>query len=177
LEILIIKLIDASNEMGIDFTDKDSHDDFMPREIHIPVNQPILFKIRARDVLHSVFAPHFRLKMDAVPGMSTKFWFIPTKTTEEMKAETNNPNFKYEVACTEVCGKGHFAMRYIIVVETEEEYNKWLKEQEPLTKTNPEFLVKAGVVVAPVVETAVEETTTLFNDSRKNKRRSSSVIK
>lgn len=149
------KLIDASNEMGVDFTDKNSHDDFMPREIHIPVNQPILFKIRARDVLHSVYAPHFRLKMDAVPGMPTKFWFTATKTTEDMKAETGNSNFKYEVACTEVCGKGHFAMRYIIVVETEEEYNKWMKEQDPMTKTNPEFLIKAGVIVEPKTEDVV----------------------
>jgi len=133
------RLIDNINEMGIDFEDKASSDDFMPSEIHIPVNKPIIFKIRARDVLHSVFAPHFRLKMDAVPGMPTHFAFIPTKTTQQMRNDLGNPDFNYEIACTEVCGKGHFAMKYIIVVESEEEYKKWLAEQTPFLESYPEY--------------------------------------
>jgi cytochrome c oxidase subunit II len=60
----------------VDFTDKNSHDDFNSPVVVIPKGEPVLFKIRARDVLHSVFAPHMRLKMDAVPGMPTKFWFV-----------------------------------------------------------------------------------------------------
>lgn len=135
------RLIDdvAGNEFGIDFEKKASEDDFIAREMHIPVNKPILLKIRARDVLHSVFAPHFRLKMDAVPGMPTQFFFTPTKTTAQMRQELGNPDFNYEIACTEVCGKGHFAMKYLIVVEEEEEYKKWYASQEPFLKKNPEF--------------------------------------
>jgi len=110
------RLIDNVNEMGINFEDKSADDDFMSGEMHLPVNKPVLFKIRARDVLHSVFAPHFRLKQDAVPGMPTSFHFTPTKTTAQMRTETGNPNFNYEIACTEVCGKGHFAMKFIVVV-------------------------------------------------------------
>lgn len=136
------RLIDASNQFGMDFTDRASFDDFIPREIHIPKGQPVLFKIRARDVLHSVFAPHFRLKMDAVPGMPTRFWFVPTKTTEEMRAETGNPEFDYEVACTELCGRGHFSMRIVIVVDTPEDYAKWKSEQESWLSRNPEYLAK-----------------------------------
>ena len=130
------RLISNDNKMGINFSDDGSFDDFMPREIHIPKGKPVLFKIRARDVLHSVYAPHFRLKMDAVPGMPTSFHFVPTKTTAEMRAETNNPEFNYELACAEVCGRGHFAMRLLIVVDTPEDYAKWKAEQKSALAQN-----------------------------------------
>ncbi len=136
------RLIDADNAFGIDFTDRNAHDDFIPREIHLPKGKPVLFKIRARDVLHSVFAPHFRLKMDAVPGMPTHFWFVPTKSTEDMREETGNPDFNYEIACTEICGRGHFTMRMIIVVEEPEDYEKWKSEQDSWLSKNPDYLSK-----------------------------------
>jgi cytochrome c oxidase subunit 2 len=134
------KLIDPSNEFGIDFSDKYSFDDFIPSEIHIPKGHPVLFRIRARDVIHSVFAPHFRLKMDAVPGMPTKFWFTPNKTTQEIRDELGNPEFNYELACTEVCGRGHFAMRFIIVVDEPEDYEKWYASQKTFSELNKEYV-------------------------------------
>lgn len=134
------KLIDATNEVGIDFTDKSSFDDFLPREIHIPKGVPVKFNIRARDVLHSVFLPHFRQKMDAVPGMPTTFWFTPIYTTDEMKAITGNPQFKYELACTEICGRGHFGMKFILVVDEPEDFDKWYLEQESFIKKNPDYI-------------------------------------
>ncbi|MDP2043300.1 MAG: cytochrome c oxidase subunit II [Algoriphagus sp.] len=131
------RLITASNSHGVDFTDKNSIDDFPSSKVVIPKGEPVLFKIRARDVLHSVFAPHMRLKMDAVPGMPTRFWFVPTKTTEEMRAELNDPEFEYEIACTEVCGRGHFSMRKVIEVVEPEAYQKWLVEQKTFIQQNP----------------------------------------
>ena len=153
------RLIDPVNIYGLDFTDRAAFDDFTPREIHIPVNHPILFKIRARDVLHSVFAPHFRLKMDAVPGMPTQFWFVPTKTTAEMREELGNPEFNYEIACTEVCGRGHFSMRMLVVVEPMEEYKKWKAEQNSWLSKNPEYLAKVPEKLRPLalLKTGVEE--------------------
>jgi cytochrome c oxidase subunit 2 len=136
------RLVDAVNVFGMDFRDRASFDDFTPREIHLPKGKPVLFKIRSRDVLHSVFAPHFRLKMDAVPGMPTSFWFIPTKSTEEMRQETGNPEFNYEIACTELCGRGHFSMRLLVVVDEPEEYEKWKAEQESWLSKNPEYLTQ-----------------------------------
>ncbi|WP_266362271.1 cytochrome c oxidase subunit II [Tellurirhabdus rosea] len=133
------KLIDANNEVGIDLSDEASFDDFVSSELHIPVNRPVLLKIRARDVLHSVFLPHFRVKMDAVPGMPTRFWFVADKTTEQMKNETGNPNFKYELACTEVCGRGHFSMKMNVVVEDEESYNAWIAQQKSWLSQNPDY--------------------------------------
>jgi len=136
------KLIDAGNIFGMDLSDKNSFDDFTPREMHLPKGKPVLLKIRARDVLHSVFAPYFRLKMDAVPGMPTRFWFVPTKTTKEMRDETGNPDFNYEIACAEICGKGHFSMRYLVVVDTPEDYEKWKESQKTWLSLNPEYLSK-----------------------------------
>ncbi|GAB2615610.1 cytochrome c oxidase subunit II [Emticicia sediminis] len=139
------KLIDdaAGNEFGIDFTDENSFDDFTnSSELHIPKGKPVLLKIRARDVLHSVFIPHMRVKMDAVPGMPTKFWFIADKSTADMQGELGNPDFKYEIACTEVCGRSHFAMKLILVVDEPADYEKWKKEQKSLLASKPEFLEK-----------------------------------
>ncbi|MCA6073632.1 cytochrome c oxidase subunit II [Fulvivirga sedimenti] len=136
------KLIDASNQWGMDLTDENSYDDFTPIELHIPKGREILFKIRARDVLHSVFAPHFRLKMDAVPGMPTHFKFTATKTTEEMKAETKDPDFEYFITCTEICGRGHFSMKLKVVVDEPADYQAWKAEQPTWLKLNPEYLEK-----------------------------------
>lgn len=131
------RLTSATNAHGVDFTDKNAMDDFPSPVVVIPKGEPVLFKIRARDVLHSVFAPHMRLKMDAVPGMPTRFWFVPTKTTAEMREETGNSEFEYEIACTEICGRGHFSMRKIIQVVEPEEYQKWFAEQRSFIQMNP----------------------------------------
>lgn len=139
------RTIDATNQMGMDYTDGANEavlDDFMPQEIHMQKGKSVLLKIRARDVLHSVFMPHFRVKMDAVPGMPTYFMFTPDKTTEEMRTETGNPEFNYELACTEVCGNGHFGMRFKIVVDDEDDYKKWVAAQEPFFKKNPDFIAQ-----------------------------------
>ena len=132
--------IDDSNMFGMDLADQNSHDDFAPREIHIPKGKPVLFKIRARDVLHSVYVPAFRLKMDAVPGMPTQFWFVPTKSTADMRAETGNPDYNYELACAEICGNAHFTMRMVIVVDEPADYEKWKSEQKTWLSLNPEYL-------------------------------------
>ncbi len=161
--------IDPTNQFGLLCEDPASKDDFFAREIHLPVGKPVLFKIRARDVLHSVFAPHFRVKMDAVPGMPTKFWFTPTVTTKEMNKQLTeqsqlpkNPDgstkpFRYELVCAEVCGKGHFNMKKIIVVETEEEYQAWLKEQKSFMGENPEVCGGPVMPEEPAVEVKPEE--------------------
>jgi len=137
------KLIDNfGNEFGLDLTDKNSFDDFKSLELHLPVNKEVLLKIRAKDVLHSVFLPHFRVKMDAVPGMPTQFKFKVTKTTQQMRDDLGNPNFNYEMACTEICGRGHFSMKLNVIVEDEESYERWKASQEAWLKQNPDYLKK-----------------------------------
>ena len=77
--------------------------------------------------------------------VSTGLWWYlspstATKTTEEMRAELNDPEFNYEIACTEVCGKGHFSMKKNLVVLSPEEYREWYKEQESFLKRNPDYM-------------------------------------
>lgn len=136
------RVIDATNDMGIDFTDRNAFDDFTPLEIVLPKGKPIEMKIRAKDVIHSVFLPHFRVQMNAVPGMPTRFWFTPTKTTEEMRIETGNEEFNYELVCNKICGKAHFAMRAVVKIVEEEEYVEWKQKQKPWLQNNPEYLSK-----------------------------------
>jgi len=130
----------GGNAFGLDFNDEATHDDFIPRKLFLPVDRPVLLNIRARDVIHSVYLPHFRVKMDAVPGMPTKFWFVPTKTTAQMREETKNPEFNYEMGCTEICGRGHFSMRFEVVVMEQDEYDTWYAEQKSWASQNKEYV-------------------------------------
>lgn len=126
------KLTKGANNLGVDFDDPASHDDIhVGATMHLPVGKPVKFVINAQDVIHDVGLPHFRLKMDAVPGIPTTLWFTPLYTTEQMKEITGNPNFTYEISCDQMCGKGHFSMRGVIIVESEADYNKWLAQQKP----------------------------------------------
>lgn len=154
------KLIDNNgNEFGLDLNDKNSFDDFKSLELHLPVGREVLLRIRAKDVIHSVYLPHFRVKMDAVPGMPTQFKFTPTLTTQEMRDKLGDPNFNYELACAEICGKGHFSMKMPVVVDDEEAYAKWKASQEAWLKQNPDYmknvpdnLKEAARVMAGIVE-------------------------
>ena len=134
--------IDAINSMGIDLEDQNGHDDFMPTQLVLPKDKPVLLKIRGRDVIHSVYNPHFRMQMNAVPGMPTQFWFTPTVSTAEMREITGNPDFNYELVCNKICGKSHYGMKGIITVLDQDEYDSWYKESQENTflKQNPSYL-------------------------------------
>ena len=143
------KLIDpASNPLGQDWTDEKNIDDFHPTEIVLPVNQKVRVRITAKDVLHNFYLPHFRVKMDAIPGLPTYFIFTPTTTTEEYRerlsaypewqqpADPEDPTgpqrweaFEYELACAELCGNGHYSMRRLVKIVSEAEYQEWLASQ------------------------------------------------
>ncbi len=125
-----IREIQGTNTVGADMDDPASADDMLVRgEIHIPVNQPYLFKFRSQDVIHSAYFPHFRMQMNCVPGMNTQFAFTPTKTTAEMRAITGNPEFNYILLCNKICGAAHYNMQMTVVVDNEADYSAWLSEQ------------------------------------------------
>jgi len=169
------KKIDVSNAMGIDLTDQTTFDDFVAGQLVLPKGKAVELSIRARDVIHSVFNPHFRIQMNAVPGHPTRLWFVPTKTTEEMKVETGNPDFEYELVCNKICGTSHYGMRAIIKVLEQDEYDKWYAEQSSWLSANPEYMddvpkelreaakISAQIEDEPeeVVEMNSEEETTL----------------
>lgn len=125
-----VRLIEGVNMLGIDSTDKEAWDDkYVKAEFHLPVNRPIQFYFRAQDVIHSAYMPHFRAQMNCVPGMVTRFNFVPTKTTAEMREITGNEEFQYYLLCNKICGAAHYNMKMEIIVESEEDYNAWLSEQ------------------------------------------------
>jgi cytochrome c oxidase subunit 2 len=127
------KLTTSQNSLGVDFNDPASRDDIrgVQNEMYLVVNKPAKLVINAQDVIHDVGLSHFRMKMDAVPGIPTTMWFTPIVTTKDMKLKTNNPNFEYEISCDQMCGAGHFNMKGIIKVVTQEEYDAWAKTQKP----------------------------------------------
>jgi len=126
--------VSPTNELGIDWNDPSSKDDFLANDIVLPVGKPVEVKIEAMDVLHSFFLPQFRVKMDAVPGITTRFWFVPTITTAEMREKLGDPEFNFELACAELCGRGHSSMRKVVTIVTPEEYEKWVQEQTPYSQ-------------------------------------------
>ena len=122
---------EKSNPLGQIWDDKTNHDDvYATTEAHVVVNKPVKFVINAKDVIHDVGLAHFRLKMDAVPGIPTTLWFTPKFTTAEMKKKHGN-NFNFELSCDQMCGAGHFGMRGVIVVETQAEFDRWLAGKQP----------------------------------------------
>ena len=123
------KLVEGRNTLGVDLNDENSSDDIVVREVHLPVNKPVLLKFRSRDVIHSAFLPHFRVQMNCVPGLSTQFAFTPTKTTAEMK-EDEGEEFEYVLLCNKICGSAHFNMQMKFIVESEDDYNKWINSQK-----------------------------------------------
>ncbi len=93
-------------------------DDFTVRnQLHIPVNQPVVMRMTAEDVIHSFFIPAFRVKQDAMPGMTINVWFQATEEGE------------YEIACAELCGLGHYRMRAMVTVHSADDYQQWLADQ------------------------------------------------
>ncbi len=149
--------IDNANILGVDESDPYAQDDVITTELHLPKGRQVIFKMRSQDVLHSAYMPHFRAQMNCVPGMVTEFSFTPTMTTEEMRqtpemidkvaninkirtekseelvrngeAALDRYEFDYLLLCNKICGKSHYNMQMKIIVESEEEYEAWMKEQ------------------------------------------------
>jgi cytochrome c oxidase subunit 2 len=126
----------ANNTLGILWDDKLSHDDVVTDKLILIKGVPVKLIIGSRDVIHDVGLSHFRMKMDAVPGIPTTLWFTPKYTTKEMAELTKNPNFVYEISCDQMCGNNHFSMRGIIEVISQEEYDLWLAKQKPTYLVN-----------------------------------------
>jgi len=150
--------ISANNPLGQIWTDPANHDDVVgSQEMHLVVNKPVKLIIGSKDVIHDVGLVHFRMKMDAVPGQPTTMWFTPKFTTREMKQKYGD-DFEYEISCDQMCGRGHFSMRGTVVVESQAEFNIWLKKQKSQYATVME--AEKGAPASPAKPAA---------DSTKNK--------
>jgi cytochrome c oxidase subunit 2 len=85
-------------------------------EFHVPVNKVVRLGLESKDVIHSFFVPSMRLKQDAVPGRTIEVWFKVTETGQ------------WEIPCAELCGFGHSGMKGNLTVQSQEDYDKWLKD-------------------------------------------------
>ena len=177
-----VRLIEGVNTLGVDMSDPNAQDDIVVSELHIPKGKKVHFKMRSQDVLHSAYFPHFRAQMNCVPGMVTEFAFIPTYTTSEyrelpfMVEKVANINklraqksaeliakggtaldpytFDYLLLCNKICGASHYNMQMKVVVDSPEDYKKWLSEKTTLTED-----IKAAAAAEKPVEGGVEATT------------------
>ena len=126
-----VHFIEGINFMGVDASDENANDDKVVKgEFHLPVGVPVQFVMRSNDIIHSAYMPHFRAQMNCVPGLKTQFNFTPTITSKEMKEITGNDEFEYILLCNKICGAAHYNMQMNIIVESKEDYEKWLAEQK-----------------------------------------------
>ncbi|MDX6697591.1 MAG: cytochrome c oxidase subunit [Solirubrobacteraceae bacterium] len=88
-------------------------------QLYLPANRQIEFKIRSKDVIHDFFVPEFRMKIDAVPGITTK-----------IRVDTRNQRRDYPVVCAELCGLGHATMRQTAHVIPQAEFDSWMQRKE-----------------------------------------------
>ncbi|MDX2359224.1 MAG: cytochrome c oxidase subunit II transmembrane domain-containing protein [Crocinitomicaceae bacterium] len=103
------------------------------------------FNFRSKDVIHSAYFPNFRAQMNTVPGMTTRFKFIPDMTTEEMRAIKKDPNFDFVLLCNKICGAAHYKMKMMIVVLEEDAYDEWMRiKVEGIKDENGAWLKKPG---------------------------------
>jgi len=141
------KMITGLNSLGQDWSDDKNLDDIVADKIVLPVGKKVRVRITAKDVLHNFAMPHFRVKMDAVPGLPTYFYLTPKITTKDYRKslakypeyqaeDPNNPDkklwetFNFALNCAELCGSGHYAMKKLVEIVSEEEYEKWLNQQK-----------------------------------------------
>lgn len=114
-------LISLDNPIGLDPNDAASKDDVViANEFHVTNNQRVKLKLKAKDVIHSLYLPHFRVKQDLVPGMEIEVSFVPTREG------------RFEIACNQLCGMLHHKMRGFLVVESREQVDAWLAKMAEL---------------------------------------------
>ena len=114
-----VKLVSPDNPLGLDRTDAAAKDDIATiNQLNLPVDRPVLVHLSSKDVIHSFGLFEMRVKQDAIPGMQIPVWFIPNRIGE------------YEIACSQLCGLGHFRMRGFITIQSQADYDKWFADQE-----------------------------------------------
>lgn len=123
-----IKFLSTTNPLGLDPKDPNTKTNVTTlNQLHLPVGKPAIIHLTSKDVIHSFKVYQMRVNQDAIPGMDIPAWFTPVKTGQ------------YEIVCAQLCGLGHYRMRGFLTVQTQEEYDKWLKEQREANKGGEEW--------------------------------------
>jgi cytochrome c oxidase subunit 2 len=109
-------------------------------ELHVPAGKKVRLNMTAVDVLHAFWVPQLRIKQDVIPGRETYLEFTPRVVGE------------YPVVCAELCGAYHGGMRTTMVIDTPENYQAWLKEQQEIASTDPQAIVASSRVPSQMSE-------------------------
>ncbi len=113
-----VALVSPGNPLGLDRSSPNGRDDLVvPGDLHLPVGRPVVIQLSSKDVIHSFGVPAMRVKQDAIPGLLSPVWFTPTATG------------RFDIACSQLCGLGHYRMRGVITVESEQEFAAFLARQ------------------------------------------------
>ena len=104
-------------------------DDIVTKDFYLPVRKEVKMLIRSRDVLHSMYIPHLRAQMNAVPGMTTTFKMVPTITTDSMRTMVKDDTFDFVLLCNKICGASHYNMQMPLTVTNATDYEAWMAEQ------------------------------------------------
>lgn len=113
-----IRLVSSDNPIGLDRKDAAAKDDVTTiNQFNMPIDKPVLVHLTSKDVIHSFGLPQMRVKQDAIPGMVHDVWFTPTATGD------------WEIACSQLCGLGHYRMRGFYSVKSAADYSAWLAEE------------------------------------------------
>ena len=110
-------LISGTNDLGIDYTDPNSYDDFVAPVLKIPVDRPSVLNIGSKDVIHNYAIVPMRVQQDAIPGKEIAMWFTPTEVMET------------SVVCAQLCGEGHANMIGTMEVVPQDDYGSWATTQ------------------------------------------------
>lgn len=118
-------LVSASNPLGLDPSDAAGKDDVIAKnELHLVNGKPAVIEITSKDVIHGFQLQNMRMSQDAIPGSRIPMWFRPIRSGE------------YEIVCSQLCGAGHYAMRAVMKVENQADFDIWMKEQASLKPAN-----------------------------------------
>ncbi|MBH07196.1 MAG: hypothetical protein CMJ20_12865 [Phycisphaeraceae bacterium] len=123
-----------SDPQNVDVIEPDpaAFDDVVTSVMYIPVNKKVHIQISSIDVLHSFFVPQFRVKQDAVPGLSGHIWLEASKTSAEVVGQFSPGEPKpFDIICAELCGQGHYKMRGQMFVVSDDDYKSWLADNAP----------------------------------------------
>ena len=107
------------NPLGLDPSDPAGKDDITTmNQIYLPINKTVIIRLTSKDVIHSFGLPAMRVKQDIIPGMTTQVWFTPNKLGQ------------FEIACSQLCGIGHYRMRGIVNVVSQGDFDQWIQQNK-----------------------------------------------
>ena len=122
------KLMKSTNPIGLDKEDPAAADDVTTiNQLRVPIDTPIIVHLTSKDVIHCFSLTVARVKQDVIPGQEIPVWFELTKPG------------KFEIACAQLCGLGHYRMRGFFTVDTQEDFKTWMDKEieKKLAKAKP----------------------------------------